>query len=492
MVAKQRLKGEDAASFANEYINHFESQFGEDFSKAPEEAIKFSQDWRKTVKGTNENVSMGIRTMLGKKEGPYAGAYLQHVLGRQVEARARTIGSMARADVTVPFSSEIKYSSETNAAAENVVELYKGLIEKHGSSLLDASDFPDMLPSQIHTFNKEMGLRDIGGAVHEAVQTVAKEKNIRVGDVLSHIELIEARDRKARGISNLKTSTGSTENELINLFKAGRAERAKAVYDRQDGLSELVRQHDEFATMPNADVQTQVYDTINGYKTMQGLEPEINPAIEAYKVSSSEGRVAPQDLGLSEELTNKVRQIHQASSAAKDFNPEMQTALNLSGDAIDFAPSLLNETEKAVALGEKSAETLVKSGVYKRIGESALLKNPIARKTAFAAVALFGASLAYSKHKERGEAEISGPPLLPGGSSYEQMPLRSPQMPQTSMFSGYNTGTSYNIHMSGSHEQMNSFRSAAGSVAQGPVNSTMYKGSPRMGKDPYSHIAGSF
>ena len=493
MIARQRLKGEDAVRFADEYINHFTKQFGDDFTKAPQEAIDFAENWQKTVKGTSENIAIGIRSILGKKEGKYAGAYLQGQLGAQAEARAKSIGRMARTDIVIPFQSEMRYSSEANDAAQNIVELYKALKDKHGSALLDASDFEGNLEEvQFAIYQKGMRLREIGGSVHEAVMTVAKEKNIEVRDVLSHIERIEATDRNARGITSLKTSTGETENELINLFQAGRDERARAIYNRQEGLSELVRQHDEFAALPNADVQTQVYDTINGYRTMQGLEPEIDPIKEAYKVSRTGGKTAVEELNLSSDMTDTVRRIHLASENAKAFTPEMEAALSMKGSAINFAPSALNEAERAVALGEKGGETLVKSGAYKRIGESALLKNPIARKTAFAAVALFGASLVYSKHKERGEAEIAGPPLLPGGSSYEQMPLRSPQMPQTSMFSGYNTGTSYNIHMSGSHEQVNSFRSAAGSVAQGPVNSTMYKGSPRMGKDPYSHIAGSF
>ena len=119
-------------------------------------------------------------------------------------------------------------------------------------------------------------------------------------------------------------------------------------------------------------------------------------------------------------------------------------------------------------------------------------ENPTVRKAGYAGLAIIAASFAYQHSKGRTPEDVGGPPLLPGGSAYEQMPQRSPQMPQTSMFSGYNQGTSYSVNLEGSSDQINSFRSAAGSVAPGSVNSTMYKGLPNLGSDPYSQVASSF
>jgi hypothetical protein len=148
--------------------------------------------------------------------------------------------------------------------------------------------------------------------------------------------------------------------------------------------------------------------------------------------------------------------------------------------------------------GTDVSDSLAKKN-YKRIGDSfrdgamkKAFENPTIRKAGYAGLAIIAASFAYQHSKGRTPEDVSGPPLLPGGSAYEQMPQRSPQIPQTSMFSGYNQGTSYSVNLEGSSDQINSFRSAAGSVAPGSVNSTMYKGLPNLGTDPYSQLASSF
>jgi hypothetical protein len=56
------------------------------------------------------------------------------------------------------------------------------------------------------------------------------------------------------------------------------------------------------------------------------------------------------------------------------------------------------------------------------------------------------------------------------------------------MFSGYNEGTSLQVNIEGSRDQIDSFTSVAGSNA----SSTMYRGLPQLGRDPYSFLAGSF
>ena len=162
--------------------------------------------------------------------------------------------------------------------------------------------------------------------------------------------------------------------------------------------------------------------------------------------------------------------------------------------------SLTDEERRLVMEGVGGREPLnVPSAPYKRIGEAfkegklaEAFGNPIVKKSAYAIVGLMAASFIYQSKKDRGEQEIAGPPLLPGGSAYESMPARSPQIPGGSMFSGYNAGTGYSVHLEGSREQIESFTNSAGSVARGPINSTMSRGLPQLGRDNFSEIAGSF
>lgn len=174
-----------------------------------------------------------------------------------------------------------------------------------------------------------------------------------------------------------------------------------------------------------------------------------------------------------------------------------------SNAAAGFAPTeldLTDEERKLIFEGVgDDAPPNIPSTPYKRIAESfkegklgEAFGNPIIKKSAYAAVGLIAASFIYQAKKDRGEQEIAGPPLLPGGSAYEAMPSRASQVPNTSMFSGYNPGTGYSVHLEGSREQIESFTNSAGSVARGPINSTMSRGLPQLGRDNFSEIAGSF
>jgi hypothetical protein len=144
--------------------------------------------------------------------------------------------------------------------------------------------------------------------------------------------------------------------------------------------------------------------------------------------------------------------------------------------------------------GEPAGETVrAAQSSYKRIGKE-FFDTPIVKKSAYAAAGLVAASFIYSaqKNKDRTQADAAGPPLLPGGSAYENLPQRQAQVPEASIFSGYNEGVGYTVNIEGSREQAEAFSNSIGSVARGPINSTMYKGLPRLGKDPYPEIASSY
>ena len=213
-------------------------------------------------------------------------------------------------------------------------------------------------------------------------------------------------------------------------------------------------------------------------------EDTLKVASNVIRLSSARGRL--QDTGMEDVLSFGGRASDAAGLAPPPMDVDLTDGERSSlfsgiddGDTSDFTPK-----SKYKRLTSQWRDT--------KLGEA--FDNPIVKKSVYAAAGLMAASFIYAakKDKDRGEQEMSGPPLLPGGSAYEQMPVRNPQIPNTSMFSGYSSGMGHSIHIEGSRDQVSSFRESMGSVVNGPINSTMSRGLPQLGRDTYSQIASSF
>ena len=207
------------------------------------------------------------------------------------------------------------------------------------------------------------------------------------------------------------------------------------------------------------------------------------------------------ELGLDAATEKAVRQMRLLQTARSTVDQlGMDEILSFGGraSASGYVPDAIDLTDEERGNlfrgldGEVAGETQRPAETaYKRIGKE-FFDKPIVKKSAYAIAGLVAASFIYSGSKDRSQSDIAGPPLLPGGSAYEAMTQRQPQVPGGSMFSGYDQGVSYSVNIEGSREQAESFSNSIGSVARGPVNSTMYKGLPQLGKDPYSQIASSY
>lgn len=131
--------------------------------------------------------------------------------------------------------------------------------------------------------------------------------------------------------------------------------------------------------------------------------------------------------------------------------------------------------------------------MFKSGGMSDLFSDSIIRNSAYAVAGLAVFGFVYSAFKERTAEQIEGPPLLPGGSAYESdFPKSLPSISDLKYLNPTTAAMSYKIHLSGSQADAEKMQRLAGGVATGPINTTMYDGLPRLGRDPYSNIASSF
>ena len=155
----------------------------------------------------------------------------------------------------------------------------------------------------------------------------------------------------------------------------------------------------------------------------------------------------------------------------------------------------------AVATSVTSARTAFSDGTtYKRVVESfktgALgdaLKNKGVRTGLAAAAALSVVGFVKSYRRDHSSDDISGPPLLPGGSAYESgYPARQAVIENLRTLNPLTRGMQYKVYTSGSSEDAEKLRSMVGGVTDGEVNSTMYSSLPLLGQDPYSQVASQF
>jgi hypothetical protein len=142
----------------------------------------------------------------------------------------------------------------------------------------------------------------------------------------------------------------------------------------------------------------------------------------------------------------------------------------------------------------------VSNGAYTRVQDfmdspalRQVYENPTIRRGAMglAALAVFG--FVYSARKDRTSDEMSGPPLLPGGSAYESdMPKYIPSLSNLKYLNPVVAGMQYKINVNGSQKDIEKMQSLTEGVVDGPVNSTMYNSLPRLGNDPYQNVASRF
>ena len=493
LILKQRLRGSDNAIFRDAIISGFKD-FSSEIDASNELAKAFITSLESAGSNNTEINNILIKT-IGITSGRYAG-----VAQMARDAYRATAGVMERGRVhgvnaSLPFMGEASITTRGRKAASQVLNLQQAeterLIALSAGIEYGVRDPSELLSAQLY-IEKEM----LGAKLYESIRESAKATNSTLREVIDSIDYMSG---SRSGLMDLTSysSGGDEANELMNIVQGVRDGRAISHYKKQDGLMDLVDQYDAFKKSTDMS-DLNLYNAGVMDSRMNGLDPIFDPVMEAMNMEISDTKELK---NVPEDVANQVRSIRAASAAKESQTPELLDLLAKRGNAIGFAPTMLSDEDRLVMLGDEAIDvsgSLV-GRTYRRIGDSfrdgamnKAFQNPTVKKAGYAGLAIIAASFAFQHGKGRSPEDVGGPPLLPGGSAYEQMPQRSPQIPQASMYPGYGQGTSYSVNIEGSSDQINSFRSAAGSVAPGSVNSTMYKGLPKLGTDPYSQVASSF
>lgn len=473
---------------------------------------KYSSKINAAITGGDDiNRQQAVKDLLGlDADNPYAHASKILRLGQQGDEAMRASGEAIFRLNQIAYAAEIATTRESSILASNILQEAESMLQKNAASLSKAFGVSQDTASEFSKYiNPKMRAEVVDKVQSMIYEAAGGSEGTTVRQLLDSMEMQMA--GRYKGLRKLITSQPGylDENGLINMFSARQQERAVSFLTRQEGISALADQYDDMVQNFDAMSVEERREILAISEDMIGKSRRGVAAVDEDQFRIAAGLLTKnaersiESLNLDEATEKAVRQmklLQTARSQLSEFGDEMDEVLSFGGraSAAGFAPDMVDLTDDERANlfrgldGEVMGETArpTETG-YKRIGKE-FFDKPIVKKSAYAAAGLIAASFLYSASKDRTQEDAAGPPLLPGGSAYEAMSQRDPQMPETSMFSGYNEGVGYSVNIEGTREQAESFSRSIGSVARGPVNSTMYKGLPQLGKDPYSQIASSY
>ena len=515
---RQRLSGTDISGFISSMVKGYESSYadirsGGKFVAGTDQAIiddynSLTSLSRGTVEQQRENLTkfMGLGA-----DSNYAPLSKAARIGRQAKEAMEAESARVGARRTTSFASEINMTADAQQLSENILKSYLELLQDNRGTLENATGASEEV-SELFKSQKAATMMQINDKVYSMIYKAAEmNEGVTVGQLADNMEfMMNSRYPRLRSLMTAQMF-GEGENDIMNMFYGAQSQRRLRDADRQGRRLDLVDQYNSMIDdiKANKATQKEVLDQmISNHERFKriSITSTLNDdsLMAAAAIFQFDERKDFSILGLTAENEKMVRDML-ADAEARRFieDSEIDELLSFGrgSDPTRFAPPgmdrvLGDEDLRAISLGEGIGDDLgvVNPSSYRRITDSwksgklgEAFGNPVVKKSSYALIGLIAASLLYSGAKDRSEDDMSGPPLLPGGSSYEQMTQRQSNVPDVSMFSSYSQGTSYSVNIEGSQDQIDSFSSVAGANGR----STMYKGIPQLGRDPYPTLAGS-
>lgn len=222
------------------------------------------------------------------------------------------------------------------------------------------------------------------------------------------------------------------------------------------------------------------------YQILAGTPDEVTDEL-LKKEAQIQARIIRENLFLQEsaaeidELT-RIGTISTAEEIVQNFGDDAAISEDILRSVMDFEN--YDPVNKATF---KTFSQKIKDGDFKQ-----LFKDPLIKRGTLALGALVAGSFAYTAIRDRTADDMSGPPLLPGGSAYEQnYPTRIPEIGSFSG-QGYNEGSSYNVSINGSPEDVERFNQAARGLVNGNMSTTIFDRIPDLRTDLYSMFGSSY
>lgn len=245
--------------------------------------------------------------------------------------------------------------------------------------------------------------------------------------------------------------TGELTDEGLRIFGAllqnKRAKMAKTIHT--DSLMDLIAYTEQYFALRQGHIESLELAAENVEDPVEAaaLRAQAKAAREITKEGYSLAEFKASDYVMPDTLKKSVRQINAAAGGKR---------ASRMGRAYEAAKTV--------------AEPLYERGTKETFEK--LVTNPLVRKGGLAAIGLTAFSFMWHKYRDRSPEEMGGPPLLPGGSAYEDMP-RYPIYPEGIGNMDQTGGITYNVKAHGDFDPAELQASIAG-ITGGSVSGSYY------------------
>lgn len=322
-------------------------------------------------------------------------------------------------------------------------------------------------------------------------------------NIMSALQL-EAIDRGMGQYSfeGLADASMAGDQEFLDLFyRLNLAKRMKSNYQSSVMDARVRQMVDNFFQASSSMRDVLISDIVSG--NVSGLDQygDISGIFDGFDIQQLRAAVADASQGQFDDniltIANAIRS--RAFYEQQIMDPAIDDFLNgmITSDKVakpgSRASGVVGEVLRNVA--DSSAATSVRPTKFTPVTMDYLreqFSRPGVVKSAIGAGLLIAGSFLYQNKKDKTIEDAAGPPLLPGGSAYENdyptANVSIPGMPST----GYSSGMNYKVSLYGSRQEVERFQQAASGLTNGAINSTMYNRIPDVSSDPYQQLASSF
>lgn len=301
--------------------------------------------------------------------------------------------------------------------------------------------------------------------------------------------------------TKLPDSSMRPDGTSANLFRRYmQMSQQKAIYEKETRNVELRQYIDNiFGGMSDAQKAGIVEDglDLNFAEDFFGTNNRSSVISSLIKGQAPEAPASMEEQKIANALRSKTifelnAQADKEAAAFLNGDLASSNILRNADDITDQTSSIVADTLRDLS---GSGESSSSATAYKRINKQYLAEQfgkSNVRNAAIGTGLAIAASFLYQGRKDHTQEDISGPPLLPGGSAYESdYPRRSPEIPQA-RGQGYTAGMNYRVSLFGDRDQIQKFSTAASGLTNGNINSTMYNRIPDVARDPYQSMARSY
>jgi hypothetical protein len=389
---------------------------------------------------------------------------------------------------------------ESRIAAENILDRNSQII----SSIKEIMDQQgDANLEEMAKYRMENLKFQLGDRLLADMEDVSRTMGISGYELISSLEYVSSQRKYPLGLLEKLPDTtligdgverAHTLHRYLDMAQKRRNyQRATSNVALKDFIESLTFSPEQRAGILNTSMD---FDFVDGFFSSNGEQYGRADVIKSLLLDKEAAEATAQEVQISSAIRARVvyeqAQINDSKAAA------FVNGSNASGNVLRSADQIADDTPDVVAdtlraLSDERSPT--KKARFQRITKEYLseqLAKPTVRNIAIGTGLAVAASFIYQGSKDRTAEDISGPPLLPGGSAYESDYPR--KLSEIAAMSGksYNPGMNYKVSLYGNRDQVESFRQAASGLTNGNINSTMYNRIPDVASNPYQEIAGSF